>query len=89
MLTPLFYYCKPDANEKSEPVTPLVLQQMNTFISRVAEGFQIRSLEESERPIYHCILCCRGNKFPHQSRKSQRSGLEKMILRSTYKEVSL
>jgi len=22
MLTPLFYYCIPDANEKSEPVTP-------------------------------------------------------------------
>ena len=62
---------------------------MNTFISRVAEGFQIRSLEQCERPICHCILCCRGNKFPHQSRKSLRNRLEKMILCSRYKEVSL
>ena len=63
--------------------------KMNTFISRVAEGFHIRSLEQRERPICHCILCCTGNKFPHQSRKSPRSRLAKMILCSTYKEVSL
>ena len=89
MLTPLFYYCKPDAKKKAKPEAPLVLQQMNTFISRVAEGFQIRSLEQCERPICHCILCCRKNKSLHRSRGVQRSRLEKMILCSTYKEVSL
>ena len=75
--------------EKSGAEAPPVLQQMNTFISRVAEGFQIRSLEQCERSICHCILCCRGNRFPRQSRKSLRNRLEKMILCSTYKEVSL
>lgn len=65
------------------------LKNEYVLISRVAEDFQIRSLEQCERSMCHCILCCRGNRFPHQSRKSVRNRLEKMILCSTYKEVSL
>ena len=85
----LFTNANPVPTKKRSQSSARFLKNEYVLISRVAEDFQIRSLEQCERPICHCVLCCRGNKFPHQSRKSLRNRLEKMILCSTYKEVSL